>query len=195
MRLSLGIVLACAAGACVVGAAQPPAPSPTLAAARATYQRALDKAKAAHDDAVKRAATDFKRDLTSLLDVETKAGRLDAALAIRDEIRAADEGRKAGVSTKADLKKALTGSRWNWGEGMLVLQADGLARHPVWETSSLVTRWEAVDRRTAILTIERGRNTNKLAVLEFSEALDEIAGGVNFEGTPMAVKKRLPDKK
>jgi hypothetical protein len=173
---------------CLTAAGQPPAP-PKLAAARADYQKTLDKAKAAYDESLKQAASDYRRRLTTLLDEETKAGKLDTALAVRDEIKGVDEGGRK-VATKADLKRALAGSRWAWDESPLVLQADGVARHAGWEANKLTTRWDAIDRRTVILVVEKGRDTDRIAVLEFTESLEEYRG-IDHRGVWFERKRRL----
>lgn len=53
-----------------------------------------------------------------------------------------------------------------------------------------MTRWEAIDRRTVLLYIEKGRDRDRIAILEFSESLGEFKG-FDFENRVMEVKKRL----
>ena len=141
---------------------------------------------------MKEASDEYKSQLTQLMDAETKAGKLDAALTVREEIKAVeDTAPKSRVATKAALKKSLENTRWNWADEALILRADGIATHPAWVAGKLVTTWEVVDRRTAIISIAKGRDTNRIAVLEFSETLDEFKG-FDFGGGKLESKKRLP---
>lgn len=156
-----------------------------------THQKALEKAKAAYDEATKQAVEGYKRQLEALVSEETKAGNLDGALAVRNEIKAVTGGVAIPKSgTKADLKKALGGTKWDWGDGTLTLQADGFAKHTNWDPDRSVYRWVAVDRRTAVLILDKGRDSNRLAVFEFSEALDEFKG-YDFSRGELATKKRI----
>ncbi len=160
------------------------------------------KAKSRYDEAVARAKTDYEQKLREarealLADLDkaqkdaSNAGDLDEAVKIRDARKVIAEGAR-DVATKADLRNALAGTRWNWGDVPLVLQADGRARHALWEADKLLIRWEAIDRRTALLVIEKGRDHHTVAVLEFSEAIDEFKG-FDFGGRQkLETKKRLP---
>lgn len=84
----------------------------------------------------------------------------------------------ASVTTKDDLRKFLSGSQWEWGpKENLTLKPDGDAHNPGWVTrEGWSTRWDAVDRRTIVLVIVKGRNTDRLAVLVFSEDLASFDG-------------------
>jgi len=190
--LQCSIFVACATLS-VSAYGQPAKPPGQLESVRADYRKVLEKIQVSNDAAVKLAAEDYKRQLVLLLDAETKAGRLDAALLVRDEIANIDAstGPNTKLATKAALKKALGGTKWKWDESPLILQSDGLAKHPGWDASKIVTKWEVVDRRTVILIIEKGRNINRYAILEFSESLDEFKG-FDFEQGRLEVKKRLP---
>ena len=53
----------------------------------------------------------------------------------------------------------------------------------------LVTKWEVVDRRTVVILIEQGRDTNRTITITFSEDLTEFQGFL-FNGTRMPVQKR-----
>jgi hypothetical protein len=193
MRATLRVIVAVAACLGVTAAGQPPKVSLPLAAARADHQKSLDKAQAAHDDAVRAAIDEYKKQLTEALAAETKAGNLDAAVELRDELKRADEAAppRAPTPPKAALRKALVGTRWNWNGVPMTLHADGYVRNADWEANRLVTRWEAVDRRTVVLVVEKGRARDYYAVLEVSEKLDEF-GGYGFDGKRLKAAKRLP---
>jgi WD40 repeat protein len=82
-----------------------------------------------------------------------------------------------------ELRTALAGTRWNWGDSILELKADGSTTHANWDNRfGLTTRWEAIDRRTALLIVEKGRQQNRYAVLEFTEDLSSFTG-FDFGGT------------
>lgn len=96
------------------------------------------------------------------------------------------------VKAREDLREALTNTKWNWGEAILELKADGKTYQRNWDEGfRLTTRWEAVDRRTAVLYVESGRKQNLFAVLEFSEDLSQF-GGHDFGALgQMPPKKRV----
>ena len=193
MRIFPGAVLVCGACACLMATAQPPKTSPKVAPLRAGYEKSLDKARVDFEVAAKQAGLDYKQQLSALLDDETKAGNLDSALAVRAEIKELDgavEVPNRKVANKLELRRALAGSRWDWGDHPVVLKPDGFAKHNVWDGLAFVIKWEAIDRRTVVLTFLKGRDANRIAVLEFSEALNEFKG-IDFDGSEMKVKKRL----
>src|SRR5262245_14688589 len=94
------------------------------------------------------------------------------------------------ADTKQDLQRRLAGSQWEWTGGGLTLKHDGTAELPRSGAGELAARWEAIDRRTAVLLIERGRADDRLAVLQFSEELGEL-GGYGFDGRRLFTRKRL----
>src|SRR5574343_171585 len=55
---------------------------PATAEAVERYDKAVDAAKKAYDAALAKAAADARKDLEKVLDVETKGGRLESALAV-----------------------------------------------------------------------------------------------------------------
>ena len=190
MRVPLVMILTF--GICIcLSAQETPSKLPAKAMAlHAEYRKALEKAQESYDDTGKQAAKEYKQELTKLLEIETKNGNLDGAITIRAEIKTLDVLPAPNLkgSPKATLKKALAGTKWNWGDAPLTLQADGQARHPVWDANKLVTRWEVADRRTVVLVIDKGRDSNRLAVLEFSETFDEFRG-IDFGGGPLLGKR------
>lgn len=95
--------------------------------------------------------------------------------------------------TKEDLRQRLGGSRWEWERGALVLKEDGRAELPRSEGQALVVRWEAIDRRTAMLAVEQGRNADRIAVLQFSEDLNEYSG-IDFSNVERFASRARLDK-
>lgn len=196
MRVRTCILLILVLGACLgrTSRGQSPKLPIKLVAAQTDYQKASDKAQAVYDDAIRQATGIYKRQLTESLVSETKIGNLDAAIQIREEIKKAEEmvSPRSNVSTKAALKKVLMGTRWNWGNKPLVFQADGYANHPDWDSTRSATRWEAIDRRTVVLIVERGRGNDRYAILEFSEKLDEYKGYGFDNAARLTTSKRFP---
>jgi hypothetical protein len=112
-------------------------------------------------------------------------GLLGYALA-KDE----DRGTAAGLggpitSTSANsrLAGAIAGTTWHWDapNERISFGKDGLIRHPGWEERWLVTSWQAIDEHTVLLTIEKGRRSDRYAVLVFNADFTEY-GGYNFHG-------------
>jgi WD40 repeat protein len=94
------------------------------------------------------------------------------------------------VANKDDLRQALADTKWDWGDGILELRADGSVYHPAWnEQFHLAKRWEPIDRRTVLMVVEAGRELNRYGVLEFSEDLSQ------FTGLDFGHYQRMPDKK
>jgi len=89
-----------------------------------------------------------------------------------------------GVQVDGDLRQFLTNTCWQWdgpnGEEV-VFQPDGYVEHPGWSARGLVTRWEAIDRRTVLFTIEQGRQHDVYAILVFGEDM-ALYSGFNFTG-------------
>jgi hypothetical protein len=108
--------------------------------------------------------------------------RLDTGLSPRKPPR------PEAVLDREDLAAFLAGTEWDW-DG-LRFKADGYVAQPNWQAAGLVTRWEAVDRRTVVLVIEKGRNHNRYAVLTFFGDLGEFAGFDFHSKGRMEPKKR-----
>ena len=85
-------------------------------------------------------------------------------------------------SATADLRQRLAGTRWQWcwqgydGREAIVFGADGYVQNDNWDRWGLVTRWEAIDGRTVLLTIEKGRYNDLYAVLTFAPDLSSYEG-------------------
>jgi hypothetical protein len=95
-----------------------------------------------------------------------------------------------GSADAAELKRAVSGTNWDWGEGDVTFKEDGYAEHPVWNGKlGLVTKWEPIDRRTVVLHIEKGRDANRYAILKFSEDLSSFSG-YSFENAARLSSKR-----
>lgn len=69
-------------------AADPVKPPASLESARKEYKAALTQAQTGYNQAANKAAEEQKQRLKELQQTETKAGNLDAAVAIRDELKA-----------------------------------------------------------------------------------------------------------
>jgi hypothetical protein len=82
----------------------------------------------------------------------------------------------AAINTKEDLSRFLVDTVWNWQDGGMALRGNGLVNHPEWASRGLITRWEAFDRRTLLLVVEKGRKINRYAILQLSEDLSEFSG-------------------
>lgn len=74
-----------------------------------------------------------------------------------------------------DLERQLHGTKWDWGDAPIVLQPNGIVGHPHWDQANLTVRWQAVDRRTALLILTVGRTVDVLAICEFTEDLKSFA--------------------
>lgn len=124
-----------------------------------------------------------------LADALERAGRKEEAAKLRDESKPRPERPAVkDVQTAADLLRFLEDSVWDWGDGEMKLKWGGSVEHAGWTKAGLVTRWAAIDRRTAVLLIEKGRDTNKVCVLMFDEGIVKF-GGVGFDGKPMTEPK------
>jgi hypothetical protein len=102
-------------------------------------------------------------------------------------------GRK--VESKEELKTEVSGSTWAWWTGPdeeVRLQPDGKVSHNNWNKLGFVIRWEAIDRRTVLLVIEKGnRDNNLVAVMALSEDMTKYTG-YGFEGVKISEpRKRL----
>jgi hypothetical protein len=156
--------------------------SPRMKNAVATYQASMKQATAAVTKSYEQAVRDL-----------TKAGKIADAEAVQaglKEFRTAGGGRVRAfeVATKEDLQRHLSDTFWLLGDGTK-LRADGLVENRGW--AAFVTSWKAIDRRTVVLVIEKGRNDNKLAILTFSEDLTHFTG-YDFNGDKYPVAKRKP---
>jgi hypothetical protein len=83
-----------------------------------------------------------------------------------------------------ELREHLRGTTWQWdgGGGEVVVFGDnGYVDHEGWTQRGLVTRWDVIDKRTALLRIERGRADDLYAVLVFKDDLSSYEG-FNFHG-------------
>jgi hypothetical protein len=114
------------------------------------------------------------------------------AAAIEAEKKEILKGLSSGVDTKVELARYMEGTEWAWSDkASLFLQPDGVAVQPEWIKSGLATKWTAIDRRTIVLTVVKGRNNDKICVLTFNEELTEM-DGIGFEGAEFTstIKRR-----
>lgn len=93
------------------------------------------------------------------------------------------------IDDKDQLQAALTGSVWDWGDSQIVFDSNGYVRHRLWDAQGNRTRWEAIDRRTAVLIIETGRKVDRYAILKIAEDLNSFAG-YGFENAQRLTTKR-----
>lgn len=93
--------------------------------------------------------------------------------------------RPIDVSTKEDLQKYLINTVWAWGN--MTFKADGSAEVSEW--AGFVVAWDAVDRRTVVIRVQKGRDRDKVAVVTFNEEITE-AHGFAFGGEKLAYKRK-----
>jgi Lectin C-type domain len=171
-----------------------------VAAAQDTYQDQVSAARRERVDALK-----------VLFDQAMASKNLDGALALRNMIRAAEDGmlqdRNSAASVNPTLTERVTldgflpGTAWEWGggtpeskrwnDGRIVFEADGTVTNPNWQGQGQTHRWEVIDRRTILLTFTGGRETGVFAVLRFTEGLDSYTG-VGQNGDTLPVNRRVP---
>jgi hypothetical protein len=91
---------------------------------------------------------------------------------VSDVVKAATP-ESAGETDSApspDLKKLLPNTRWEWSMGQsVVFRPDGTIGNADWESRGLVTRWQILDHRTVLVVIEKGRDSNRYAILTFDK--------------------------
>jgi hypothetical protein len=153
-----------------------------LRTAAAEFQKATRTADAAlekvYDKAIKDATKAMHFDLAEAVQAELKEFRSRGAMKSPDKGSAAQ--RRTEVATKDDLKRFLSGTEWLWpdsGENAIIkFKADGYVGNVDWENRGFLMKWEAIDRRTVLLFIEKGRPHNRYAIYCFSEDLTEFTG-------------------
>jgi hypothetical protein len=156
--------------------------SPRMKTAATSYLLSMKQATTALDKAYEQAVKDL-----------TKAGKLTEAETLQAELKEfrnkiTGNLRPADVTTKEDLQRYLAGTVWEW-DGALVLRPEGYVEQKEWAKNGIVLRWEALDRRTAIMILEKGRDDNKTCVMTFSEDLTEFRG-YGFKGERLPASKR-----
>ncbi|MBP3960700.1 hypothetical protein J8F10_36205 [Gemmata sp. G18] len=150
--------------------------SARMKSAVASYQQSMKQARTTLDAAYEQAIKDF-----------TKAGKIAQAEETQSELH---DLRAKTVATKENLQAYLANTSWVWGNCRL--KANGYVENKGWDSAGLVTKWEAIDRRTVLFSIEKGRDVNRLAVLVFNEELTEFQG-IDFNGKDrIPVSKRKP---
>lgn len=165
-----------------------------MRSATSDYQRAIRAATSTLSDAFETAITE-----------STKALQLEQAEAIQQELNDFKENREslttasrtkpdapptpAEITTKEQLKTFLLGTDWSWETEQVRLKPDGFVENKGWDSRGLVTRWEAIDARTVLFVIEKGRGNDRIAVLRFSDDLTEY-NGYDFVAKPLLSMKR-----
>ncbi len=151
----LGIVAVCVA-----------ADAPALEKARKEYTAALAKAQADYNAAAERAAEVFKKKLRDQQEADTKAGKLDSAVAIRDEIKNLEDA--AESATVAQVRRRLEGSVWQWtSDQVLQLNRDGTVTAS-WTKGA--GRWYVNPDATVAWWVDSFPNVH---IMRFNKALTE----------------------
>jgi hypothetical protein len=172
-------------------AASPATPVPkSISDVEKAFVARMDLIERDYAERTSAARTDRLKGLKLLLDQSMEKKDLETAVQLRDKIKAGEAelaaaapvDKKAAASAQAALEKALRGTSWQWGEEVITFQANGTVANPGWTANGLVTSWKAIDRRTVLFFIERGRPQNRYAILMFSPNLDSYSG-LGFEGT------------
>ncbi|MHC4596960.1 MAG: LamG domain-containing protein [Planctomycetota bacterium] len=113
-----------------------------------------------------------------------------SVLLLAGSVRAAEQG-DAG----RELRRHLRGTKWQWdgGTGETVVFGDnGSVETDGWTRRGLITRWEAVDRRTVLLQVVRGRPQDLYALLVFDNDMSSYDGFNFCGGTRLNASTQLP---
>jgi hypothetical protein len=98
-------------------------------------------------------------------------------------------------ATGQELREHLLGTRWQWdgtaGE-IITFKEDGFIECKEWTRRGLFTSWVVIDRRTVLLTIERGRDNDRYAVLTFNDDMSAFNGFDFHRAGKLATSRRLP---
>jgi hypothetical protein len=89
----------------------------------------------------------------------------------------------------------LAGTLWQWGGSAtetILFGEDGFIGHDGWTARGLVTSWKVIDRRTVLLTIEKGRTKDRYAILTFDEDGRSYTGRNFHDGHRLAKSVELP---
>jgi hypothetical protein len=166
--------------ACFASAGTEPAtrPANSVGDVDSNFSARAVVAKREYDAEMAKAADERINSLQSLKDRAVKEEDLDQAISIKKRI---DDLKGASGGEEVNSAEALHNFLLTKMCGNTSFLPNGLVRDPGWDGRGLVTSWEAVDRRTVIMRIERGRSDNKTAVLMFSEGLKR-SHSIDFEG-------------
>jgi hypothetical protein len=180
--------------------ASPDAAPKTVAEVDARYQSQLARLQRDFDWNVKQLRQERTKQLQALLDRAMEQKDADQVVAIRNLMQASPDvgAMSAGpppprgkVDTASALQRYLADSKWEWGaDDMLVLSRNGIVQDANWQSRGLVTRWEAIDRRTVLMMIDKGRDDNRCAIMRFNETLTGY-DAINFEGGAKQNNRRL----
>lgn len=158
----------------LAGAALAGLPDP-VANARQSFER--EKAALARP-----AVTAYVARLAEIEKAATAAGRLDEALAARQERQRATQ--------EADPGAWLVGQTWQWWHEKLTFRPDGIAENPVWTEGGQTMSWRDVGGGIVILNLVKGRDTNRVALLVFNPDRTSYRG-FDFNGKPLSENKRI----
>jgi|GEM_PF-2673992 len=128
----------------------------------------------------------YRLRLLAALDSLTKAGQLDAAVEVRAEL-ATISGIKPG-----NQNAPIAGQKWEWDKGQVIFARDGFVKSSDggWEARGLVTSWKHLGNGVLILHIDKGRNDQKIALLQFNPTWTEYSGW-SFDGTVIATRRKV----
>jgi len=111
-------------------------------------------------------------DLKRLLDQTTRAGKLEDALAIKNEIEAVSAGTGAAADTVAEFERQLMGVKWTWnGAFTFEFQPDGKSsgRGLTWKTVRPYTiEYKFPDSNHGTIVFER--NISRAAIDEITSS-------------------------
>jgi hypothetical protein len=167
-----------------------------MRSASSDYNRALRAAASALSDAFETAITES----TKTLQLEQAAAfqqEWDDFKADRESLTTTTRTKPdapptpAEITTKEQLKAHLLGTDWSWEMEQVRLKPDGFVENKGWDARGLVTRWEAIDARTVLFVIEKGRGNDRIAVLRFTDDLTQY-NGYDFVAKPLLSMKRKP---
>jgi hypothetical protein len=156
----------------------------------------MKKAALVYQVEMKQATAALERTYELVVRELTRAGKIADAEKVQAELKdvlnkspTVKIDRPGEVGSKADLQKFLPETTWTL-DGGLTFKPDGSVVVKQWAEDGLVTKWEVVDRRTVVIIVEKGRDTNRTVVITFSEDLTEF-GGFLFDGSKMSGHKRV----
>ncbi len=78
------------------------------------------------------------------------------------------------------LTEVIEDTEWEWNgpnaNEKIVFKRNGYIGHPGWERRGLATSWQVIDEHTVLLVIEKGRKSDRYAILVFNEKMTKYSG-------------------
>lgn len=171
---------------------EPPVPK-AVADVEQRYQLQVAKVQRDFDAQVKKLRQERAEQLRTMLDKAMERKDADQVVVLRNLMQSLPDdatsanagssrnGSRAKVESATALQRYLADSKWEWGnDDALLLSGNGIVQNAGWQSRGLITRWEAIDRRTVVMKIEQGRDDNRLAIMRFNESLTSY-DAINFE--------------